>query len=452
MTDATSSQPNPPDEVPPTTQGSTQSQSPNGSSQLSLGNQLAAALNLLHKKSEEILELQAQVNALREQPANGRVKLGDKRGSEQPFTTKGSYRVTIGIQTDEEKEAQAAFDLERAQWAEERKGLQTEADALRAGKAQALIDVEFFREQYQKASAFASSTRLENEDLLARATVAESQSVNGIAIIRDTFEARVNKLEAEVRKYKALSELLTERSRRTDDDVRYRAAIAPELRRENQRLRTRFEEKDGELDDIKDELRTEKEANTRLRRLVARLEAEGQANSGNSHGREPHSLKSDLNDGEDDENDEDYVPGASPSSPQIEHGSGSSPQDQQAHGSEEDDVGRLAGDVSGRRKNDDMVYLCRWRSGEPKGTCDAVVASKDVSHSFVVPAQFTDLRHGRNYTGIYSHITLPVIESQSSHAEYPVFLCKFNFVRLQYHSKHDATHSVPRALESDAHV
>jgi hypothetical protein len=375
-------QPSPPDEVPPTTQSSTQTQSPNISSQ-ALGSQLAAALHLLHKKSEEISELQAQVDALREQSTSAKVNSGDKRaGSEQPFSTKETVHVATGVQTDQVREAQAAFDLERAQWAEEKTTLQSETDALRADKTHALTDVEFFREQYQKASAFASSTRSENEELLARATLAESQTVNGIAMIRATFEARVDRLDAEVRKYKTLSEMLTERARRTDDDVRYRAAIAPELEREYQRLLRQLEEREAELDETKDELRAEKKVKTRLRRLVARLEAEGLADGGNSHDREPPLRSS----GEKD--DEDYVPGTSPSSsPPIEIGSGTSPRDQQAPGpnNEEDvtmladeDVERLAGDDNASRTNDDMVYLCWWRSGER--SCDAVVTSKSVSH------------------------------------------------------------------------
>ncbi|KAH9067885.1 hypothetical protein EDB87DRAFT_1586021 [Lactarius vividus] len=378
--------------VPPTTQGSTQTQPPDASSQASLGSQLAAALGLLHKKSEEISELQAQMNALREQP-NGKVNPGDKRaGSEQPFSTRETDHVAVGVQTDQEKEAQAAFDLERARWSEEKTALQSETDALRADKAQALTDVEFFREQYQRASAFASSTRSENEELLARATLAESQSANGIAMIRATFEGRVDKLEAEVRKYKTLSEMLIERARRTDDDVRYRAAVAPEFEREYQLLLRRFEEREAELDEIKDELRAEKKVNVRLRRLVARLKAERQANGRSSHEREASSKSSD---------DEDYVPGTSPSSsPPIENSSRSSPRDrqQEAHGSnnEEDvtmltdqDVERLAGDDSASRSNDDMVYLCWWRSGEHMGSCDVVVTSKKELHEHVLSHHLT---------------------------------------------------------------
>lgn len=371
-------EPSPPDEVPPTTQSSTQTQSPHSSSPASLSSQLAVALNLLHKKSEEISELQAQVDALREQPTNGMVDPGAKRTQ---LSEKEADRVATGVQTDQ---AQADFDLERARWAEERAALQSEAGALRADKAQALTDVEFFRMQYQKASAFTNSTRSENEELLARATLAESQATNGIAMIRATFEARVGKLESEARKYKALSDMLTERARRTDDDVRYRAAIAPELERGYHQLQGQLDERESELDEIKDELRAEKKVNSRLRRLVARLEAEGLANGANVHDREPPPRSSD------DEDDEDYVPDTRPPSPPPnEGGAGPSQRDQPANLNNEEvtmrtdqDVERLADDDSASRSHGDMVYLCWWRSGE--GSCDAAVDSKSELHEHVL--------------------------------------------------------------------
>src|SRR6267154_2050412 len=68
-------QPSSEDEVPPTASNSTQSQSHDALPHASLDSQLAAALDLLHKKSEEISELRIQVNMLRmrsaEQAGNG---------------------------------------------------------------------------------------------------------------------------------------------------------------------------------------------------------------------------------------------------------------------------------------------------------------------------------------------------------------------------------------------
>ena len=56
--------------------------------------------------------------------------------------------------------------------------------------------------------------------------------MDGNAPIRATFEARVGKLESEARKYLELSDMLTERTRRTDDDVYYGTVIVLELERE----------------------------------------------------------------------------------------------------------------------------------------------------------------------------------------------------------------------------
>ena len=61
--------------------------------------------------------------------------------------------------------------------------------------------------------------------------------MDGNAPICATFEARVGKLESEARKYLELSDMLTERTRRTDDDVYYGTVIVLELERERLSLR-----------------------------------------------------------------------------------------------------------------------------------------------------------------------------------------------------------------------
>ena len=56
--------------------------------------------------------------------------------------------------------------------------------------------------------------------------------MDGNVPIRATFEARVGKLESGACKYLELSDILTERTRRMDDDVRHRTVIVLELERE----------------------------------------------------------------------------------------------------------------------------------------------------------------------------------------------------------------------------
>jgi hypothetical protein len=368
-------QPSSEDEVPPTASDSTQSQSHNALPHASPGSQLAAALDLLHKKSEEISELRAQVIILR-QAGNG---ASDEKEATDHLAT--------GVQTDRDNEAYKDWNLERTRWAEEKLALQGGAEALRGEKERALADVDFFRTQYQRASDFASSTRSENEELSARAALAESQATKGVALVRATFESRVAKLEAEVQKHKALSEILTERARRTDDDVRYRAALAPEFEREYRQLEGRFSELEAELEETKDELFDEKRANSKLRRQ-ARLESREQAadvGQSSEQGQDPLLWSDEKDDG-------DYNPTRSPSSSPRGGSDGSSPlpQRQEDHSPHnEDDVRPADGGIeqldsfglgeSAQSSNDDMVYLCRWIPGEPAGNCDAVLSTKEVN-------------------------------------------------------------------------
>ncbi|KAN0125880.1 hypothetical protein V8E52_001087 [Russula decolorans] len=380
-------QPSSEDEVPPTASNSTQSQSHDALPHASLDSQLAAALDLLHKKSEEISELRIQVNTLRMRPT-------EQAGNGALHGKEATDHLATGIQTDRDNEAYKDWNLERTRWDEEKLALRGEAEALRGEKKRALADVDFFRAQYQRASDFASDMRSENEELSARAALAESQATKGVALVRATFEGRVAKLEAEVQKYKTLSEMLIERARRTDDDVRYKAALAPEFQREFRRLEGRSNELEAELEETKDELFDEKRANSKLRRQVARLESREQA----ADVGQPTEQVQDHTVWSDEKDDEDYNPPRSPSSPPIEDSDGSSlqPQRQEDHSPHnEDDAGpRSDGEIeqldsfglgeSAQSSNGDMVYLCRWIPGEPAGNCDAVVSTKEELNEHVL--------------------------------------------------------------------
>jgi phage regulator Rha-like protein len=289
------------------------------------------------------------------------------------------------VQTDRDNETYKDWNLERTRWTEEKLALQAGAEALRGEKERALADIDFFRVQYQRASDFASSTRSENEELSARAALAESQATKGVALVRATFEGRVTKLEAEVQKYKALSEVLTERARRTDDEVRYRAALVPEFERNFRQFEGRFNELEAELEETKDELFDEKRANAKLRRQVARLEQA--ADVGQST--EQHQ---DYTFWSDEKDDGDYNPPRSPSSSPRGDSDRSSIQSQRQedHSPRNEDDARLEdGEIeeldsfglgeSAQSSNDAMVYLCRWIPGESTGNCDAVVNTKEVN-------------------------------------------------------------------------
>ena len=69
----------------------------------------------------------------------------------------------------------------------------------------------------------------------------------------------------------------------TDNNICYRAMIAPELKSEYNLLQRQLNERESKLDDTKNK----QEVNSRLRRLMAHLEAEGLTNGAMSHDREP---------------------------------------------------------------------------------------------------------------------------------------------------------------------
>jgi hypothetical protein len=130
-------------------------------------------------------------------------------------------------------------------------------------------DADFFRAQYMQQSGYVSETRQENEQLKQRAEIAEGQTRAGLAIIRAEAEARVAKLESELKKERDLSALLTERARRTDDGVRSRAALEPEWRRRLGILEERFELRDAQADELEHEVEF---LNRKLRKYASALQ------------------------------------------------------------------------------------------------------------------------------------------------------------------------------------
>ncbi|KAG8221467.1 hypothetical protein J3R82DRAFT_1674 [Butyriboletus roseoflavus] len=133
---------------------------------------------------------------------------------------------------------------ERARWETERATLQEKQEALlrsvdeltvkvesmTAARISAEKDRDFFREQYTQASGFVNSVREENMELEKRVKIAEGQAQEGVAAIKAFFEGRIKALQADVDRWRGLTGLLEEKDRRTNDEIRIRAAQAPEFR------------------------------------------------------------------------------------------------------------------------------------------------------------------------------------------------------------------------------
>lgn len=114
-------------------------------------------------------------------------------------------------------------------------------EELQRRRAEAEKDRDLFRTLYGSASTHACSVTSENNQLERRATLAEGQARDGVAMLKATYEERIHLLEQEVARWKSQCHILTERDSRMDDDIRKRAALEPELRAENEKLREQLE-------------------------------------------------------------------------------------------------------------------------------------------------------------------------------------------------------------------
>ncbi|PIL26028.1 hypothetical protein GSI_11782 [Ganoderma sinense ZZ0214-1] len=127
------------------------------------------------------------------------------------------------------------------QWEKTLSQLRSINETLQKRRTEAEKDRDLFRDLYSKASLHASEVSKENNELAERATLAESQARDGLAMIKATYDERIRLLEQEVERWKGQVHVLTERDRRMNDELRLRAALEPELRRENMRLREQLE-------------------------------------------------------------------------------------------------------------------------------------------------------------------------------------------------------------------
>ena len=127
------------------------------------------------------------------------------------------------------------------QWEQMLAQLRAENEDLRRRRTDAEKDRDLFRDLYSKASAHASEVTKENNELAERAALAEAQARDGVSMIKATFEERVRLLEQEVERWKGQVHVLTERDGRMDDEIRRRAALEPELRAENARLKEQLD-------------------------------------------------------------------------------------------------------------------------------------------------------------------------------------------------------------------
>ncbi|KAG6909778.1 hypothetical protein DXG01_015494 [Tephrocybe rancida] len=168
-----------------------------------------ATLALLNEKSQENAQLTKEISALREALVAAQAPRPREMDLELEL-----QQVRESLQT-----AQSSFAESERRVAE-----------LTQGKGSAEKEREFFREHYAKASGFVTTVREENSELEEQAKIARDQATAGVETVKATYVARIKALEDDVRTYKRLAMFIMEKDMRTNDDVRQRAAEAPELR------------------------------------------------------------------------------------------------------------------------------------------------------------------------------------------------------------------------------
>lgn len=158
------------------------------------------------------------------------------------------------------EEERIAHLAQKGEWEIAHKKLISELEAETRQKADAEKDRDFFREQYAQASGFVGQVRDENKDLEKKAAIAEEQAKTGVAGIKMMFEARVKMLEDDLKAWRQTAQFMIEKDKRTNDDIRRRAAEEPELRARCVRQEVALEEMGERMEELEEEIRGKKEA------------------------------------------------------------------------------------------------------------------------------------------------------------------------------------------------
>ncbi|KAK0429811.1 hypothetical protein EV421DRAFT_507321 [Armillaria borealis] len=190
-----------------------------------LRSQLARALKVLNAKSEEIVNLDRLLVAEREKNELLQKQTAVQVPDEQPERDQATIRLlTVSLE-----------DANKAKLAAEK-------------------DRDFVREQYMNASGYVTTVRNENTELEKRAQIAEKQATEGVALVRATFTERIRFLEEDVKSWRQMADFAVAKDSRMNDDIRRRAAEAPELQYRNEKLKEEIEELNTHIGELNSEL------------------------------------------------------------------------------------------------------------------------------------------------------------------------------------------------------
>lgn len=214
-------------------------------------------MNLLNIKSNEIARLeQLLAEALRK-----------NRDLTTEYVTIENALVEAQLREQDPRlgheleETRSTLTAEREKWATDRQKQSAEletAKTLVAEETRKKLAAEeratLFETHYHQATAFVTSVREENAALEKRAQIAEGQAQTGVASAKVFFEKRTKDLEADLVLWKNTTRFVLEKDSRTNDEVRRRAAEAPELEARCDRLEEKLETLYDRISELEEEV------------------------------------------------------------------------------------------------------------------------------------------------------------------------------------------------------
>ncbi|KZT18411.1 hypothetical protein NEOLEDRAFT_1143431 [Neolentinus lepideus HHB14362 ss-1] len=363
------------EEVPPTLRSDRASSIVNSQSQdEDLRQQLDSAVKLLSKKSQDIIRLENELKAARRDAELIRKTESQRLEEAKRQLTQAHTDLLEAWRSEVDEKAKARTEHEQVlqQQVDEWKRKVNEAVEKEAKWFETKRDLEsqrdLFREQYGKASEFASAMQAENVEMKARVGLLESQVETGLKAVRGTYEVRVQKLQTELHRYAAQVRLLEETQRRIQSEgVTKRAAEWEERGAEITRLEVRCEELERENEEVRVSWMREKEILENTLKNVGEAVANGEVQKAEINDKVPEVEWDDEdNDGEWVPDDDEWV---------------SSEEDED----EDEDEEQLTEDEEEEAKDDgfvdaseeDLVYMCKWAVDDVAQRCDALLKSKE---------------------------------------------------------------------------
>jgi len=195
-------------------------------------------------------------------PAPTPIAVADMASQTTPISIPVPPSVTnMASQTDSIPEPpasdQKAFDEQLAAKDADRKKWRTRAKRAESELATLQEDLQFIRERYTEASESAVAAVAKSNELESKVTILQDQLTHGLKQRKLHNSAVKGRQDKEMALLVAQNKILLEQSRRTDDSVRAKAAVYPELEANYERLEQLFRDAVRKIDvtnDRNDEL------------------------------------------------------------------------------------------------------------------------------------------------------------------------------------------------------